>query len=151
MLNRQVLLVFLCLAAFSLGQSVPTPSQDDTAAFTTQTATGLLNLVREGLEGHMQKQMLDAFDLSRMSGGQSFKNQIIAFVDRNDSVRIHFHVRETSVQDGRGITVVDVEMELEQHNSTSPPLRRKAQLRFVAENGGHGWKFTDVQPRTFFY
>src|ERR1700682_93452 len=109
MLNHRVLLAFLCLAAFSLGQSVPTPSQEDTAAFTTQTATGLLNQVREGLEGHMQKQMLDAFDLSRMSDGQSFKNQVIAFFDRNDSVRIHFHVRETSVQDGRGITVVDVE------------------------------------------
>ncbi len=150
MLNHRILFVFLCLAAFSLGQSVPTPSQDDTATFTTQTATGLLNQVREGLEGHMQKQMLDAFDLSRMSGGQAFKNQVMAFFDRNDSVHLHFHVRETSVQDSRGITVVDVEMELEQHNSTSPPVRRKAQLRFVAENGGHGWKFTDVQPRTFF-
>jgi hypothetical protein len=151
MLNLRIVLVFLCVAGFSLGQSVPTPSQDDTAAFTTQTATDLLNQVREGLEGHMQKQMLDAFDLSRMSGGQAFKNQVIAFLDHNDSVRIHFHVREASTQEGKGITVVDVEMELEQNNSTKPPVRRKAQLRFIAENGGHGWKFTDVQPRTFFY
>ena len=151
MLTHRILPMFLCLAAFSLGQSVPTPSQDDTAAFTTQTATVLLSQVREGLEGHMQKQMLDAFDLSRMSGGQAFKNQVIAFFDHNDVIRIHFHVRETSVQEGKGITVVDVEMELEQNNSVKPPVRRKAQLRFVAENSGQGWKFTDVQPRTFFY
>jgi hypothetical protein len=151
MLNRRISLVLLlCLAGFALGQTAPTPSQD-TAGFTTQTATGLLNQVREGLQGHMQKQMLDAFDLSRMSGGQSFKNQVAAFFDRNDSVRIHFHVRETSMQDGQGITVVDMEMELEHENSTSPPVRRKAQLRLIAENGPHGWKFTDVQPRAFFF
>jgi len=150
MLSHRVLLVVLCLAGFSFGQSVPTPSQDDTAAFTTQAATSLLNQLREGLEGHMQKQMLDAFDLSRMSGGQAFKNQAIAFLDHNDSIRIHFHVREASMQEGKGVTVVDVEMELEQNNSTKPPVRRKAQLRLVAENGGQGWKFTDVQPRTFF-
>jgi hypothetical protein len=152
MLNRWMVFVLsLCLAGVALGQSVPTPSPEDGAAFTAQTATNLLNQVREGLQGHMQKQMLDAFDLSHMSGGQSFKNQVTAFFDQNDSVRIHFHVREASMQDGKGITVVDMEMELEQNNSTAPPVRRKAQLRLVAENGGHGWKFTDVQPRTFFY
>src|SRR5260370_29978025 len=104
MLNRRILLAFLCLAGFTFGQNVPTPSQDDTGAFTTQNATALLNQVRDGLQGHMQKQMLDAFDLSRMSGGQAFKNQVTAFFDNYNSVRIHFHVRETSVQDGRGIT-----------------------------------------------
>lgn len=150
MLNLRTMFALLCLAGFSLGQSVPTPSQDNTGAFTTQTATGLLNQVREGLEGHMQKQMLDAFDLSRMSGGQAFKNQVIAFFDHNDVIRVHFHVREASVQEGKGVTVVDVEMELEQNNSTKPPVRRKAQLRLVAENSGQGWKFTDIQPRTFF-
>ncbi|HWX53397.1 MAG TPA: hypothetical protein VN176_02275 [Verrucomicrobiae bacterium] len=140
----------LCLNGFAGGQTAAALSQEDGAAFTGKQATALLTQVRQGVEGHMQKQMLDAFDLSRMSAGQAFKDQITAFFDRYDSVRIHFHVREVAMEGDKGVALVDVEMELEQRGSTGPAVRKQAQLRFVAESVGRVWKFTDIQPRTFF-
>jgi hypothetical protein len=142
--------LFLCQNGFPCGQAAAALSQEDGAVFTGKQATVLLTQVRQGVEGHMQKQMLDAFDLSRMNGGQAFKDQITAFFDRYDSVRIHFHVREVSMEGDKGVALVDVEMELEQQGSTGPAVRKQAQLRFVAESVDHVWKFTDVQPRTFF-
>jgi hypothetical protein len=137
----------LLLSGLSLAQTVPAPEND---AFTSDVAAKLLNQLRAGFEGHMQDQALSVFDLSKMSGGQAFKNQIVSFLDRNSSIRVYFHVREASMENGKGVATVDVEMELEQRDSTAPPERRNAQLRFTAERTGSGWKFTDVQPRSFF-
>ncbi len=137
----------LFLSGLACGQSAPTPQND---AFTTDVAAKLLDQMRAGLEGHMQNEALSVFDLSKMSGGQAFKNQIVSFFDRNSSIRVYFHVRDASMENGKGVAIVDLEMELERRDSTTPPERRNAQLRFTAERSGRGWKFTDVQPRSFF-
>ena len=137
----------MLLSGLACAQSAPTPQND---AFTTDVAAKLLDQMRAGLEGHMQDQALSVFDLAKMSAGQAFKDQIVSFFDRNSSIRVYFHVRDASIENGKGVAVVDVEMELERRDSTAPPERRNAQLRFTAERAGSGWKFTDVQPRSFF-
>jgi hypothetical protein len=142
--------VLLLLGGLALAQAAAAPGVEESDAFTSDIAAKLLNQFRGGLEGHMQNQALSAFDLSRMSGGQAFKNQIVSFFDRNGSIRVHFHVLNAFTENGKGVATVDVEMELEQQGSTAPPERRHAQLRFTAERAGSGWKFTGVQPRSFF-
>ena len=142
--------VALLLSALAFAQAAASPGAQQNDAFTSDIAAKLLNQMRAGLEGHMQDQALSVFDFAKMSGGQAFKNQIVSFFDRNSSIRVYFHVREASMENGKGVATVDVEMELEQRDSTAPPERRNAQLRFTAERTGSGWKFTDVQPRNFF-
>ena len=139
--------VALLVSGLALAQAAPAPQND---AFTSDVAAKLLDQMRAGLEGHMQNQALSVFDLSRMNRGQAFKNQVVSFLDRNTSVRVYFHVREASMENGKGLATVDVEMELERQDSTAPPERRSAQLRVTAERVGGIWKFTDVQPRSFF-
>lgn len=149
--------MLLCLAwlMFPAGaQTAPavsqTASQEDAATFNTRIASRLLTQITNGLEGHLQKQVLDAFDLSQMKGGQAFRNQMASFFDNYASVRIHFHLNDVSMEGDKGVAMADVEMELEQRDSTLPPVRKKTQLRLVAKNGPRGWKIVDIQPRAFF-
>jgi hypothetical protein len=103
-----------------------------------------------GLESRIVKKTLGAFDLSRMSGGPAFKNQITALLNQYESVRIHFNLVETSTTGAEGTAVVDVEMEENPPGDVSAPVHKRVQLRFVAQSGPKGWKFVDVQPRSFF-
>lgn len=124
--------------------------KDDPSAFTDRVAARLLDQFKEGLEGRMVKKALGSFDLSRMSGGPAFKNQITAFLNQFETVRIHFNLLETSTTGAEASATVDVEMEENLPGDVSAPVHKHAQLRFVAQNGSKGWKFTDVQPRSFF-
>jgi hypothetical protein len=54
------------------------------------------------------------------------------------------------MEGGRGVAVAQVEVEALFGDEWTPPLYKQAQLRLVAEMSGGKWKFTDVQPRTFF-
>jgi hypothetical protein len=85
-----------------------------------------------------------------MTGGQSFKDQITAFLDQHESIRVHFNLVETSTTGAESVAIVDVEMEEDQRSDIAAPGHKHAQLRFVAQNTPAGWRFTDVQPRSFF-
>lgn len=153
----RILAILLCLAwlMFPAGaQTAPagsqTASQEDTATFNPGIASRLLTQVTRGLQGHLQKQVLDAFDLSQMKDGQAFRNQIASFFDRYASVRIHFHLENTSMVRDSGFATIDVEMELEQRDSTLPPIHKKAHSLLIAKNGPRGWKIVDIQPRALF-
>jgi hypothetical protein len=149
------MLLCLCLLMVPVGaQTAPagsqTTDQEDAATFNARIASRLLTQITNGLQGHLQKQVLDAFDLSQMKGGQAFRNQIASFFDRYASVRIHFYLQDASMVRGSGFATVDVEMELEQRDSTLPPIHKKAYARLVAKNGPRGWKIIDVLPRALF-
>jgi len=124
--------------------------QDAPGAFTDQIATRLLDQIKEGLEGHMAKKTLGSFDLSRMTAGPAFRNQITAFMNQYETVRIHFNLLETSTTGAEATALVDMEMEQNLSGDVSAPVRKHAQIRFTAQSGTKGWRFTDVQPRSFF-
>ena len=146
-----VLVLMLLLetsAPFSLAMQAQKPdapaSQD--SSFTEQAASKLLDQVAEGLNGRIAKKMLSAFDLSRMNGGAVFKDQISAFFNQTDSIRVRFKLLEVT----DNVATVDAELDVTPHSDLAPPQHKHTQLLFTAENGRNGWKFTDVQPRNFF-
>ncbi|HLZ00124.1 MAG TPA: hypothetical protein VKT33_13775 [Candidatus Angelobacter sp.] len=148
-------LLFFCLLMVpAVTQTAPagsqTTSQEAPATFNPGIASRLLTQITDGLEGHLQKQVLDAFDLPQMKDGQAFRNQMASFFDSYASVRIHFHLNDVSMEGDKGVATADVEMELEQRDSALPPLRKKTQLRLIVKNGLRGWKIIDIQPRAFF-
>jgi hypothetical protein len=148
-------LLCLCLLMVPAGaQSAPAQAQttdkEDAATFNPRIASRLLTQITNGLQGHLQRQVLDAFDLSQMKDGQAFRNQMASFFDRYASVRIHFHLQDASMVRDSGFATADVEMELEQRDSTLPPIHKKTQIRLVAKNGPRGWKIIDVLPRALF-
>ncbi len=125
-------------------------AQPGHAAFTDDVASDLLSQIVSGFESRNQNKVLAAFDLAAMPDGQLFKQQIIAFFAHTESVNIHFNLVQTSEEDGKGTAQADVELEASPRDSNTLPVHKQERLVFTAENTPVGWKFSDVQPRSFF-
>jgi hypothetical protein len=118
--------------------------------FNDHIAAGLLNQIGGALAARNQRQMLSVFDVDKMNEGPLFRRQIASFFAETVTVRTHFNLVQATMEDGNGVATVDAEMEADRRDDRLPPIHKQGQLRFVAEKSAAGWKFTDVQPRTFF-
>lgn len=145
----QVAVIASASALLLLGAAAAsTKTQADSAAvsFHDSDAAKLLAQVAEGLQGHSIRKMLGAFDLSHMEGGAVFKEQVTAFFNQYETIRIHFKLVEVTEQ----VAIVDAEMDATPPDATSPPAHKNMELRFTAAKAAKDWKFVDVQPRNFF-
>ena len=142
------LLCVLAQGTLSQAKQPTPPAKDD--SFSLNTASQLLGQITAGLVAHNQRKMLGAFDLATMPDGPLFRQQVTNFFAQTGNIRFHFNLLDVSMDGGKGMAEVAVEMDAEVHEVMTPPLRKQAKLRFVAESGPAGWKFTDVQPRAFF-
>lgn len=137
-----VLLVAQQLCLVSPAQTGAPPEN----VLTESAASKLLNQVAEGLHGHSPRKMLGAFDLSRMNGGPVFKEQITAFFNQYESIRVHFKLVEVN----DNTATVNAEMDQTPRSAITPPQHKSMELQFTAEKEADGWKFVDVRPRGFF-
>jgi hypothetical protein len=120
----------------------------DTAVFSQAVANDILGQIRDGLEGRMQRRLLNAFDADKMSGYLQFEDQIEAMFRRYDSFRVNFRIAQTTTEGAKGIVVVDAD--IERIPREGGPERRREQIRFELERGRKGWRIVDFAPRSFF-
>lgn len=144
-LRAPLALAVLFFAVLSPAQSKQPPSQ---TVFDEKAASQMLLQLSEALQGHSQKQFLALFDLERMKDGALFKQQISSFYSQTESIRVHMNLGEITVEGGNVTVSVDAEMEAEPRNG-GPIARQNEIITFTVANAG-GWKFIDVQPRSFF-
>jgi hypothetical protein len=134
------------LLSVAAGGQQPTPEN----TFTIRDASRLISQLAEALQAHQLNHFLSTFDLSRMKGGELFKQQIASFFAHADSIRVHLNVTQVGGNGGNGTATVEAEMEASPADDSTPPVRKNATLHFTAEHASSLWKFTDVQPRAFF-
>lgn len=146
---------FVTIVFMALLLGVTLPAQDTQhqspapPPFDQQSASRLLLQLSESLRGHSQKQFFALFDLARMKDGPLFKQQATSFFNQTESIRVHLNLVDTSVDGDKANIAVDAEMEAEPRNG-GPIARRNERLNFVVANTGNGWRFIDVQSRSFF-
>jgi hypothetical protein len=137
--NSHRLLVLLLLLACPVFAQSP--------AFSARDASTLLRRLGDALESHSRKDLLALFDFNQMKGGPLLKEQLNSFLSNSESIRVHLNLVETT-EDQR--MTVDAEMEVQPANG-GQAWRRSQRLNFtIAARAGQGWKFIDVQPRSFF-
>jgi hypothetical protein len=146
---RALLLLALIVCFLWLGglTAQTTPLQ---AVFGVGDASKLLRQINDGLVNGKAGKFLSAFDVARMSDGQLFKQQVMSFFSHTDSIRIHFNLTEATMNGDKGAATVEAEMEADPRDGNTPPLHKQTTLHLLAEHTVAGWKFTDVQPRSFF-
>jgi hypothetical protein len=130
----------------SVGNQAGQQSKSEEPAFTDTDAAPLLDQLAEGLQSRIANKVLSVFDLSRMNDGEIFREQITAFFRQYDSIRVHFKLLEVN---GKGL-LVDAELDATPNGEFQPPEHKRMELRFTAAKSEGGWKFIDVQPRSFF-
>lgn len=122
----------------------------NTDVFNDDVARYVLGEVRDGLEGHLQRLMLSAFDDDNMPGYLSFEDQIEAMFNRYSEFRVHFRILQTTVEGPKGVVLVDFQLEQVPRDANSNPQRKSSQIRFELERGRKGWRIVDISPRGFF-
>jgi len=136
-----------------VGQTSPAAAKDK-GSLSDDAAVQLLHQMASALATRNQTRMLGLFDLAKMKDGSLFRQQINSFFSRSGPIRVHFNqvrvAKEVAKEGGQEVITAMVEMEADSRDDTKLPVRKQAQLRFVAENSPAGWKFNDVQPREFF-
>jgi hypothetical protein len=127
-------------------------SNDDlnTEVFSGALANRVLDDLRDGLEGHSSRLLLSVFDGDKMEGYLSFEDQIESFFNRYAGFSVHYRIVNTSLENARGIVLVDFGLEEMPRSSNDAPKRKSGQLRFELERGAKGWKIVDFSPRGFF-
>jgi hypothetical protein len=118
--------------------------------FSDAVATHVLADMRDGLESHLRRLMLSAFDADKMDGYLSFEAQVDSYFEKYDGFRLHYHVVQSTTVGSRGIALVDVDMTRVAREGTGVPSRHSSQIRFEMERGRKGWKIVDFRPREFF-
>jgi hypothetical protein len=146
-----LLAALLCVTMGSLtSQNTPKASPSKETSFTYQAASQLLEQIGSGLTSHNQKTLLGAFDLAKMTNGPLFRMQTSTLLAQTGTIRVHFNLMEVAMEGAQGVASVDIEMEADSRDADGLPLHKQARLRLAAENSSGGWKFVDVQPRSFF-
>lgn len=136
------------LQPVTVSQTEPKPGSE---AFTERDASDLLRQISQGLVSRNQKQVLSAFDLSRMQNGLLFRQQIVSFIAHAENIRLYFHVAQVSTTADKNEAEATVEMEADQRGSiNATPVHKQARLHLTAQRTSDGWKLTEVQPRGFF-
>jgi hypothetical protein len=127
-------------------------ADDATASpdFSEGVTESVVRQISDGLQGHNAGRMLDAFDSHKMDAYLNFENQIDAFFEHYDSFRIHFRVDDVTTKEGKGIALVDVELEAIPASDGTLPAHKHEQLRFEMERDAKRWKIVNLQPRGFF-
>jgi len=143
-----VWLLWVTTAAQPSQNTKPSPPKETT--FSYQAASELLDQIGTGLTSHSQKKLLASFDLTKMTNGPLFRMQTSTLMAQTATIRVHFNLLEVVMEGEKGVASVDIEMEADSRDPNVLPLHKQARLRMVAENSSSGWKFVDVDPRTFF-
>lgn len=144
---KLLLAVALC---FICAQVLQAQTAQPENVFNVADASKLLRQMNDGLINGNAGKFLSAFDLARMTDGQLFKQQVTSFLSHTDSIRTHLNLTETAMDGEKGTATVEAELEADPRDGNTPTLHKQATLHFVAERTSAGWKFTDVQPRSFF-
>ena len=162
---RKLALLVCALSTVSLpsaaqGAASSTPSAATTTratnaaatseTFTTAVANDLLFQLAEGMESHNTRMSLGAFDAARLPGYARFADQMHATFREYTSFRVYYKLKQTTVEGGRGVALVDFEYEATPSAEGSSPIRRHQQMRFSFERGPKGWKIVEFSPRSLF-
>jgi len=122
----------------------------NTDVFTDDVARYVLGEIRDGLEGHLQRLLLSAFDDDKMPGYLQFEDQIQAMFDKYSEFRVHFRILQTTIEGSKGVVLVSFDLEEVPKTPSAAPQRKSSQVRFELERGRRGWRVVDFSPRGFF-
>ncbi len=150
------LVLWMIVVGTALAQNPPTaetpPSQaatDQGNDFSEATVNRVLRQLKDGLEGHNEHRLLSAFDPDQMDGYLAFRDQLEGFFRRYDAIRVFYRIVQTSVDSSKGVALVEMQMEAEPADASSPPVRRDRQVRVEMVRSKKGWKIVALTPADF--
>jgi len=124
----------------------PTQSFD----LSDEVVRDVLTNLQRGIESHDIDRVLEIFDQQNMKDYAQFRDQMVAFFRRYDSVKFRYQLLQvTSDKDG-GFATADIDMDADPSDILPTPQRRSTQMRFQMKRSPKGWKVVALRPADFF-
>jgi len=134
--------------AESADEAAPTAVQ--VIDLSDEVVRDVLSNLQGGIETHSLERVLEVFDQQNMKDYAQFREQMVAFFRRYDSVRFRYQLLQVSSDVDHGFAVADIDMDADPSDILPTPQRRSAQIRFHMKRGPKGWKVIGLQPADFF-
>jgi hypothetical protein len=140
--------MWVYIAAWTfIGASIQLSAQE---TFNPSDAREILKQVSSSLIAHNPRNMLGAFDITRMQDGTAFRQQTLSFFNQTGIIRVHFNVLRAGNENGKAQADASIEMEAEMLDDRLPVLYKQTTLHLEFEKTSAGWLITAIAPRNFF-
>jgi len=165
-------MVWLCLTALSIGtaraaspiaqdkqpeaaapaQAAAQPASPATPAFdlSDEVVRDVLTNLQRGIEAHNLDRVMEVFDQQNMRDYAQFRDQMVAFFRRYDSVKFRYQLLQVTADKEGGFAIADIDMDADPSDILPTPQRRSTQMRFQMKRGQKGWKVIALRPADFF-
>lgn len=138
----------VCIAAWIwIAASTHLFAQD---TFSPGDAREVLKQLSSSLIAHNPRNMLAAFDITRMQDGTAFRQQTLSFFSQTGIIRVHFNVLRAAIENGKAQADASIEMEAEMRDDRLPVLFKQTTLHLEFEKTPAGWRITAITPQNFF-
>jgi hypothetical protein len=137
-------------AAKSESSDQPAPSNPQPSDLSGEVVRDVLSNLQRGIETHNLDRVLEIFDPQNMKEFAQFRDQMVAFFRRYDSVKFRYQLLQVTSDKDQGFAIADVDMDADPSDILPTQQRRSTQMRFQMKRGPHGWKVTGLRPADFF-
>jgi hypothetical protein len=156
-IRRARFAAFVLFVAFALTTTTSVAKQqpaDKAEPFSGAVVEQLMHQVRDGLVARNPDKILAAFDPDNTPDYGLFSEQLRAFFEKWDNIRVYYQILQTAETKcdsaACGIATVQLQMEADDVQSQLPAMRRSAQLQLTFQRGDKGWKIVNLTPRDLF-
>ena len=118
--------------------------------FSDEVVRDVLTNLQRGIETHDLDRVLEIFDQQNMKDYAQFRDQMVAFFRRYDSVRIRYQLLQVTPDKDQGFAVADIDMDADPSDLLPTIQRRSTQMRFQMKRVAKGWKVIALRPSDFF-
>ena len=110
----------------------------------------VLTNLQQGIETHDLERVLGIFDQQNMKEYAQFRDQMVAFFRRYDSVKFRYQLLQVTSDREGGFAIADIDMDADPRDILPTPQRRSTQMRFQMKRSPKGWKVVALRPADFF-
>ncbi len=110
----------------------------------------ILTSLQIGIETHDLTRVLAIFDQQNMPDYAQFRDQMVAFFRRYDSVKFRYQLLQVTADKDGGFAIADIDMDADPSDILPTQQRRSTQMRFQMKRGPKGWKVVALRPADFF-
>jgi hypothetical protein len=125
----------------------PTPQSFD---LSEDVVRDVLTNLQRGMETHDLDRVLKIFDPQNMKDYAQFREQMVAFFRRYDSVKFRYQLLQVVSDKDGGFAIADIDMDADPSDILPTPQRRSTQMRFQMKRLPQGWKVVALRPADFF-
>jgi hypothetical protein len=128
----------------------PPSSATQTIDLSDEVVRDVLTNLQRGIEAHDLARILEIFDQQNMKDYSEFRDQMVAFLRRYDSVRFRYQLLQVTSDKESGFAIADIDMDVDPSDILPTPQRRSTQMQFQMKRIAKGWKVVALRPADFF-